>query len=306
MLARTLILRTAQWRPFQALVRRSVLFRPLVRRFVAGDTLDQAMAQSEALCRRGLLVSLDYLGENTRTEGEAIAACDMYIAMLRRISASPHAEMINISIKLTQCGLDISDEFAECEYRRALEVAKELNIFVRVDMESSQYTARTVDMIQRVFPDYPLTGTVLQSCLRRTPDDVEIMLRLGARVRLVKGAYLEPDTVAYASKDKVDEAFLEQGKRLMEAGNYPAFATHDLRLVQGLKAHACEIGIEKRRFEWQMLYGVRRDLQETLRSEGYPMRVYVPFGEHWYPYFVRRLAERPANALFLLKSLFKR
>jgi proline dehydrogenase len=172
-------------------------------------------------------------------------------------------------------------------------------------MEASAYTDRTIRMIERVWPEYRNTGTVLQSYLYRTDDDVERMIALGARVRLVKGAYLEPSDVAHPEKAKVDEAYVRQAKRLLDAAFYPAIATQDERIILELKRYVAEKGIDKGRFEWQMLYGIRRDLQEGLVREGYNVRVYVPFGDAWYPYFTRRLAERPANTLFILKSLFK-
>jgi proline dehydrogenase len=194
---------------------------------------------------------------------------------------------------------------AEANYRRVLETACDSSNFVRVDMEGSDYTQRTIDIVRKVRQEFANTGTVLQSYLHRTDQDVELMVELQARVRIVKGAYLEPASVAYPEKSKVDEAFVRQAKRLVTAGFYPAIATHDEKIVLELKAFADKAGIDKSRFEFQMLYGIRRDLQESLNKEGYHVRVYVPFGDMWYPYFTRRLAERPANSLFILRSLFK-
>ncbi len=312
MLARNLVLKTAAIGPVEQAVRRSRLFRPLVRRFIAGDTLEEAISGSEALLARSLDVTLDYLGENTRSEAEALEAKATYLRMLDRIAEVPgiadrgsEIERLNISIKLTQCGLDQGEAFAEANYREVVARAAEVGTFVRIDMESSAYTARTVEIVDRVFRELPNTGTVLQSYLRRTDEDVERMIALGARVRLVKGAYLEPETVAFTAKSKVDEQFVAQGKRLLEAGVYPAIATHDEAAIREFNAHAQANGIDKACFEYQMLYGIRRDLQDSLRKQGYNVRVYVPFGDAWYPYFTRRLAERPANALFIAKSLFK-
>ena len=315
MLARNLVLKTASLGPIERTVRRSRTFRPLVRRFIAGDTLEEAIGASEALLAKDLTVTLDYLGENTHSETEALEAKATYLRMLDRIAQVPQVrdfepsgpahEPLNISIKLTQCGLDQGEEFAEGNYREVVRRAAEIGTFVRIDMEASAYTARTVEIVERVLHDFPNTGTVLQSYLHRTDDDVERMIELGARVRLVKGAYLEPDQVAHTLKAKVDEQFIRQGKRLLEAGTYPALATHDERAIEEFNAFAQSNGIEKGRFEYQMLYGIRRDLQDSLRREGYNVRVYVPFGDAWYPYFTRRLAERPANALFIVKSLFK-
>jgi proline dehydrogenase len=270
-------------------------------------------------------VSLDYLGENTATEQEALDAKATYIRMLERIAEVPAVkswnqqhgdspllnqtgegiEPLNISIKLTQCGLDQGTNFAERNFRDVLEAAKRFKNFVRVDMEASEYTERTMEMIGRVRNDYSNTATVLQTYLYRTPADVEKVIEWNARVRLVKGAYLEPASVAYPEKSKVDDSYISLGKRLLDAGTYPAFASQDEKIIKTLATYAAERKIDKSRFEFQMLYGIRRDLQESLTAEGYNVRIYVPFGDAWYPYFTRRLAERPANTLFIVKSLFK-
>ncbi|RYG27166.1 proline dehydrogenase [bacterium] len=312
MLVRNLVLKTAALGPVERIVRRSRFFRPLVSRFIAGDTLDEALVATQALLDKGLMVTLDYLGENTHSEAEALQAKATYLTMLDRIAAVPamanHGsgiEPLNISIKLTQCGLDQGEAFAETNYREVVQRAAERNTFVRIDMEASEYTQRTVEIVERVFRELPNTGTVLQSYLYRTDADVEKMIELQARVRLVKGAYLEPESVALPNKADVDDAFVKQGKRLLEAGYYPALATHDEHAIREFNAFAEQNGIDKSRFEYQMLYGIRRDLQESLKNQGYNVRVYVPFGDAWYPYFTRRLAERPANAFFIVKSLFK-
>ncbi len=314
-LARTLVLKASAMKPIERLVRRSFLFRPLVKRFIAGDTLDEALKISEEILAKGLRVSLDYLGENTHSEAEALAAKKTYVEMLEKIAAVPAVsaynanptfpEPLNISIKLTQCGLDQGEAFAEKNYRDVLEVAQKHKNFVRIDMEASEYTERTMQMIERVRKDYPNTGTVLQTYLYRTPGDVDKVIEWQARTRLVKGAYLEPSEVAFPEKAKVDDAYIELGKKLLEFGFYPAMATQDEKMIDALNAFVAEKGIAKSSFEYQMLYGIRRDLQEKLAAEGYNVRIYVPFGDSWYPYFTRRLAERPANAFFILKSLFK-
>lgn len=305
-LGRVLILKTAALSPVERLVRRSFLFRSLVRRFIAGDTLEEAMVAAESLAAKGLNVSLDYLGENTTTRAEAEQACQMYKAIVLAIAKSPHRDMINISIKLTQCGLDIDPSWAEDNYRQLLWQAAESNTFVRVDMEASEYTERTVNLIERVYADFENTGTVLQSYLIRSIDDTRRMIKLGARVRVVKGAYLEPENVIVKTKADTDRQYIEMSKMLMKEGNYPAIATHDEKIINELKAFAEREGIGKERFEWQMLYGIRRDLQDGLRAEGYNVRVYVPYGDRWYPYFTRRLAERPANMWFIIKAMFRR
>lgn len=300
------ILGTAGFPPVKSLVTKSKVFRPMVSRFVAGESLADAMAAAEALAERGLFSSLDLLGENVANEEEAAHETEAYRQIIEAISKSPHRDKINISIKLTAIGLDQGETVCERNYRTLLEFAKPHGIFIRADMESSAYTERTILMIERVWGDYPNTGTVLQSYLYRTPQDVERMVALGARVRIVKGAYLEPASVAYQEKSKVDEAYVEGAKRLLKEGHYPAIASQDEDIINALKAFVVEQGISPDRFEWQMLYGIRRDLQDQLRLEGYNVRVYIPFGDAWYPYFTRRLAERPANLLFILKNAMKR
>lgn len=292
-------------RPVEKLVRKSFLFRPMVKRFIAGDTTEEAIKVAEELCERGFWTSLDYLGENTKSEAEALAAKATYIDMLQKIAASPCGPRTNISIKLTQCGLDQGVEFAQQNFEDVLEVADSLGNFVRIDMESSEYTDRTMGMMQRVWARFKNTGTVLQSYLYRTPEDVEQIIKWQMRCRLVKGAYLEEESVAYPEKSKVDEAYVTLGKRMMDAAFYPAFATHDEKIINQLNAYATEKGIGRDKFEYQMLYGIRRDLQDSLLAAGYNVRVYIPFGDSWYPYFTRRLAERPANMFFILKSMFK-
>jgi proline dehydrogenase len=315
MLSRSLILKTSALKPVEKLVRKSFLFRPLVKRFIAGDTLEEAMAASQLLLDKGFKVSLDNLGENTSTETEALKAKSTYIQMLDRIGfqnaeagsvvAGASVEKCNISIKLTQCGLDVGADYAERNYRDVLTVAQQHGNFVRVDMEASPYTERTIEIMSRVLKDFTNTGTVLQSYLKRTDADLQTMIDLKSRVRLVKGAYLESATVAYQDKKDVDAAYVRQAKRLLAEAPYPAIATHDEKIIDELNAFVTSEKIDKAGFEYQMLYGIRRDLQDRLKSEGYNVRVYVPFGDSWYPYFTRRLAERPANTLFILRSLFK-
>lgn len=311
-----MVLKAAGLKPVESLVRRSFLFRPLVSRFVAGDELDEAVAAGERILKLGHRVSLDFLGENTSSPEEAEAAVVTYIRMLERIDESAPVqewrrnpkgrEPLNISIKLTQCGLDLGDDVAEANYRRVVARASELENFVRIDMEGSDYTARTLEIVARVHADWPNTGTVLQSYLRRNDDDVEFLIERGIRTRLVKGAYLEPETIAFPDKANVDEAYVRQAKRLLQAGNYPAIATQDEAIIRELNRFIEENGVDKSTFEYQFLYGIRRELQQELARDGYNVRVYVPFGDSWYPYFTRRLAERPANALFIAKSLFQK
>ncbi len=325
-LGRTLILKTSALKPVESLVRKSFLFRPLVRRFIAGDTLEESLKASRDLLDRGLRVSLDYLGENTANEAEALAAKKTYLEMLDRISEVPqvkkfvdefgasytaekrngtNVEPLNISIKLTQCGMDQGFDFAEANYRSVLERARAGSNFVRVDMEASDYTERTLKMIDTVRHEFPNTGTVLQSYLMRNDADVQTIIDWQIRVRLVKGAYLEPAAVAFPEKSKVDEQYIIQAKKLLREAHYPAIATQDESIITALNQFVAEEKIPKQNFEYQMLYGIRRDLQDSLVKEGFNVRIYVPFGDSWYPYFTRRLAERPANMLFIAKSMFK-
>lgn len=306
MFTRTLILKAADWAPVKGLMTRTPLAHPLVNRFIAGETIEQAVQQAEELCEKGMLVTLDLLGEHVETAQEAEQVVKTYEHVLDVISRSPHQSSINLSVKPTQFGLDHGFEVGRANLSRLLQRARQADMFVRLDMESSAYTERTVELVRQLFPTHGNTGTVLQSMLRRTPDDVEEMIRLGARVRMVKGAYLEGPDVAHQDKPSVDRVFVECSKRLMLEGVYPAIATHDERIIRELIRFASENSITPDRFEWQMLFGIRRDLQANLVQEGYRLRVYVPYGKSWYPYFTRRLAERPANLLFLAKALTKR
>lgn len=320
MILRSLILKVSGAKWVERTVRGSFLFRGMVRRFIGGDTLAEGLAASEPLLERGFMISLDLLGENVATEAESEASKQAYIEMLHLIGKHPkfkpvryeadgktvaEAETLNISIKLTQCGLDLSEAYAEKNYREVLEVAKGYGTMVRVDMEGTHYTERTVAMMERVVPDYPNAATVIQSYLHRTPRDLGRLNALTSRIRLVKGAYLEPPDLAFPEKAKVDTAYLELAKAMLCETNYPAFATHDEAMIDAILQFAKEKQIDPSRFEFQMLYGIRRDLQDRLLNDGYRVRVYVPFGDHWYPYFTRRLAERPANLLFIARSMFK-
>lgn len=306
MLFRTLILRASSWGFVRNMVRNSRLFKPVVSRFIAGDTTEQAMAVAEDLASQGFNVSLDLLGENVATLAEAERARDAYVDIVQRIAKSANKDKINISIKLTALGLDQGDDVCEANYRQLLQEALPHNIFIRADMEASEYTERTIAMVERVFPDFPNTGTVLQSYLYRTEDDVERLIRLGCRVRMVKGAYLEPDSVAYQDKAVVDAKYIEYAKKLMLRSDYPAIASHDEAIIRQLQVFAESEKIHSSRFEWQMLYGIRRDLQKELLDKGDNVRVYVPYGDSWYPYFTRRLAERPANLFFIIRAMLRR
>ena len=286
-------------------VRNNGLAKRFARRFVAGETLAEALDAVRALNARGIRASLDLLGESVTNEREARAARDAYLGILDRI----HAQKLdaNVSVKLTAMGLDISEDLCVAQMQEILGRARDYETFVRVDMESSEYTERTLHLFEHRL--YPLfrnhVGVVLQSYLYRTFTDIEYALQIGCRVRLCKGAYKEPASVAYPDKKDVDANYVKCMHALMRHGNYPGIATHDPALITEAKRFARENDIAPSRFEFQMLYGVRRDLQERLVREGYNMRVYVPFGTQWYPYLMRRLAERPANVAFITGNVLR-
>ncbi len=286
-------------------IRDNGLARRFAARFVAGETVDSGVAALKALNAAGITASLDMLGESVHNAAEARAARDTYLDALDRIK-SVRADA-NVSVKLTQMGLDIGEALCVENMRAIVGRAKAHGSFVRIDMEQSDYTERTLQLFKRtLYPEFGnAVGVVLQSYLRRTEQDVEQMIALGARVRLCKGAYQEPATVAFPDKRDVDLGYVRCMERLMLGGNYPAVATHDGRIIEHAKAFARDKGIRPERFEFQMLYGIRRDLQLKLRRDGYNVRVYVPFGTQWYPYLMRRLAERPANVAFLLGNVLR-
>jgi proline dehydrogenase len=286
-------------------VRNNSLAKSFAGRFVAGETLDSALAAVAKLNARGITASLDLLGESVHNEAEARRAGEAYIAMLDRIHE--RKADANVSVKLTAMGLDISEDLCVVIVHTILQRARDYGSFVRIDMESSEYTQRTLDLFeQRLYPAYPQSvGIVLQSYLFRTFTDVERAILLKARVRLCKGAYKEPETVAYPDKKDVDANYIRGMHELMLRGNYPGIATHDEAIIREAKGFAKANDIAPDRYEFQMLYGVRRDLQDQLVREGYRVRVYVPFGTQWYPYLMRRLAERPANVAFLTGSVFR-
>ncbi|MBZ5582525.1 MAG: proline dehydrogenase family protein [Acidobacteriia bacterium] len=281
----------------------SSLAQRLSTRFVAGSTLDDALAVGRRLNAEGITVTLDHLGESVTSLEEAAAARDVYLRVLPAIRDA--GIQGNVSLKLTQFGLDFSYDECKANVERLVNCAAQMKTFVRVDMESSEYTDRTLDLVHDLHARYGSVGVVIQAYLRRSRHDVERLCREGIRVRLCKGAYLEPHTVAFAHKKDVDRSYVELMKLLMDKGEYPAIATHDEQVIAETKAYAAERKIARDAFEFQMLYGIRRDLQRQLVAEGYRLRLYVPFGNAWYPYYMRRLAERPANVLFILRNLFR-
>ena len=280
----------------------SSLARSLVNRFVAGETLETAIAEVEALQERGITSTLDLLGENVSSAEASQDAVATYQTMLRTLKAAGLEP--NASVKLTMLGLDFGADVATENMVAILDVAREVGGFVRIDMEGSAYTDTTMQIFEALHDRFPAeVGIVIQTYLHRAEQDVRQMIQRGARVRLVKGAYAEPPAVAFQDKLKIDENYARLTRLLLKEGNYPAIATHDMDLVRGAIEYANREGIPGSRFEFQMLYGVRRDQQQMLVNDGWGMRVYVAYGTEWYPYFTRRIAERPANAFFVLRQL---
>lgn len=290
-------------RGLQRFVTRQRLTASLAYRFVAGDHLEDAVRVVQTINSRGSSASLDHLGENVSQERDARLAADDYLAAFERIAAE--RLNANVSVKLTQLGLDISPALCRELLERVLARAKELDNFVRIDMEGSAYTQRTLDLVLEMHQRYANCGVVLQSYLYRTLGDVKRANAARVRVRLVKGAYDEPETVAYPKKADVDAKYAEAMQELLREGVYPAIATHDDRLIDATIQAAREQGLTADQFEFQLLYGIRRDLQERLLRDGYRVRIYVPYGTEWYPYLMRRLAERPANLLFIVRSVLR-
>ena len=287
-------------------VRRNGVARQFASRFVAGESIGDAVSAAEALAKKGIASSLDLLGESVTQGAEAEAAADQYVQMVDEMAARDGLE-VNVSVKLTQMGFDIDEELCRRNILRIVERAAAHRGFVRLDMESSAYTQRTLDFFAKhIHPNHGAhCGVVIQSCLRRSDEDIERLIAMKARVRLCKGAYLEPADVAYPEKADVDDAFRRLMERLLERGTYPGIATHDEAMIGHARKFVQRQGIAPERYEFQMLFGVRRDLQETLRDGGHHMRVYIPFGTQWYPYLMRRLAERPANIAFILGNIVK-
>ncbi len=282
------------------------LFRRMALRFVAGERLEEAVEVVRALNAKGIAASLDHLGENVSDAAATTKATADYIAALEAIAS--HKLHCGISVKLTQLGLDISDELTIENIRKVLDRARELgNIYVRIDMEASQYTARTIKIVHCLREQYGYTnvGTVIQSYLYRSEADIEALNASHIHVRLCKGAYREGSRVAFPFKPDSDANYVHLSHQLLSKGEYPSLATHDPKMIGAVLDYVGANEIDHSRFEFQMLYGIRRDEQERLASDGYNMRVYVPYGVDWYPYFMRRLAERPANLLFFVTGLVK-
>lgn len=284
------------------------LSRRVSRRFVAGETLDEAIQVVKKLNAQGLAVTFDQLGESVTQESEARAAKDGYLRALDAIAA--HQVSSQVSVKLTQIGLDISPDLCLDNLRQILRRAKENNTFVTIDMEDSQHTQVTLNVFKTLREEFDNVGIVIQSYLYRSEQDMKTLCTIGANVRLCKGAYKEPAAVAFPAKKGVDASYLKLAQIFFDSNGSPTsayldLATHDEKIIDWAKEYSTTHNVDRKRFEFQMLYGIRSDLQRQLVAEGYTMRVYVPYGTHWYPYFMRRLAERPANVIFLVSNLFK-
>lgn len=277
--------------------------RSASRRFVAGEVLEDAIQVTHTLNKQGIQVALDLLGENVADEHEAQKSTSDYISAINLIQRT--AIKANISVKLTALGLDISRELCEENLRTILEQGRQQNIFVCIDMEGSDYTAQTIEIAQQAKRQYDQVGTVIQSYLYRSGQDIEQLIEQGVRVRLVKGAYKEPQNLAFQEESDVDENYVRLMKMLLSRGNFPAIATHDPAIIEAACDYVRNHGISKDSFEFQMLYGICRDLQEKLVKQGYNMRVYVPYGSQWYPYLMRRMAERPANLMLVMTNILR-
>jgi proline dehydrogenase len=302
-MVRSLLLFLSRRKQLRRWMETSSLARRLATRFVAGEMLDQALAVGRHINSQGITITFDHLGESVTSLEEAAAARDVYLGTFSAIHDSGIRG--NVSLKLTQLGLDFSFDECRANVEQLVRRARELNSFVRVDMESSAYTQRTIDLVTDLHARHGAVGTVIQACLYRGRDDIEQLCARRIRVRLCKGAYHEPQGVAFPGKSEVDRNFVELMKLLLDRGDCPAIATHDEAIIEQTKACAAARKLPRDAFEFQMLYGIRRDLQRRLVAEGYRLRLYVPFGKAWYPYYMRRLAERPANVLFIARNLFR-
>lgn len=305
MLTRSALIYLSRQEGLKDFATRFSLFKKLTTRFIAGETIDEAIAAIREINSRGCTASFDHLNESVNSASETEAEVSEYLNVLAQIDATGIDS--NVSIKLTQFGLEIDPDLAYRNARRVVEDAARRGNFVRVDMEASNVTQATIDVFKRLRTEFGLNdcGIVVQSYLYRTENDVRDLLKIPARIRLCKGAYNEPPEVAYPEKQKVDENYVRVMQLLLSSGTYHGIATHDPKMIDATIDFAQREGIGREAFEFQMLYGIRRDLQEQLARDGYGMRVYVPYGKHWYPYFMRRLAERPANIWFVMKNLFR-
>jgi proline dehydrogenase len=300
---RSTLLKLSESKGFAHWVTSNGTTRQMSHRFVAGETLDEAIEAAQRCNDRGMLVTLDCLGEHVSSTADAQKVRDTYLQIFDRIAGEKL--QANVSCKLTQLGLDLSGDFCEGLVLSIAERAAAHNSFLRVDMESSTYTQRTVDLVKRVRMQTPCVGTVIQSYLYRSEGDVQELLSYGCGIRLCKGAYKESEEVAFAGKSDVDANYIKLMRMLLTSGFRHAIATHDPHMIAETIRWAAEKKVSKDDFEFQMLYGIRSDLQRRLVRDGYQVRIYVPYGREWFPYFMRRLAERPANLGFLVRNFFR-
>lgn len=300
---RSSLLKLSENKKFGTWVTSNGTTRRMARRFVAGETLEEALAAARRCNDAGMMASLDYLGENVSTISDAQRSRDAYLEIYERIAQEQL--QANVSCKLTQLGLDINSEFCAGLVLSIVERAASLDNFLRVDMEGSAYTQRTLDLVKRVRARNPAVGTVIQAYLYRSETDIADLLAYGCRIRLCKGAYKEAEDVAFPKKADVDANYTHLTQILLSSGFYHAIATHDPRMIAATIRYSAAKGISKDDFEFQMLYGVRTDLQRQLVKDGYRLRIYIPFGSDWFPYFMRRLAERPANVGFILRNFLR-
>ena len=306
---RAFFIALSESRSLRAVAERSSIGQRTSSRFVAGTRIEDALRVTQTLNAAGMSVSIDNLGENVTNPEEAREAAGLYRQLLSEISA--RGLNANVSVKLTHMGLDVDPQLADQNVRALISQAASMQPknFVRVDMEGSPYTDRTLALVHELHREPEnrgCVGAVIQSYLRRSENDVAELLREGIRIRLCKGAYQEPAEIAFQSKSEVDANYIQLMKMLLKSGVYHGLATHDEKLIREAQAFATREQIPRDSFEFQMLYGIRRDLQKSLVREGWRMRVYVPFGTEWYPYLMRRLAERPANVVFVAKNLLRR
>jgi proline dehydrogenase len=301
---RTILLRLSENKKLAPFIMRNGVSRRMARRFVAGETLDDAIEAARAVNRAGQSASLDQLGENVTNEVGALRASEGYLGVLDGIAKEKLTA--NVSLKLSQLGLGFDAALCEELVERIVARAASQGNFVRIDMEGSAYTQRTLEISKLVRSKYENVGTVMQAYLYRTEQDIQALLRIGCRIRLCKGAYKEPPDIAFPRKSDVDANFVKIMRLLLPSGIYHGIATHDPAMILATKEFACERKIGRDQFEFQMLYGIRTDLQQQLTREGYRLRIYIPFGTDWFPYFMRRLAERPANLKFFLRNLMPR
>lgn len=292
-------------RALRSFAEHSPLGQKMSRRFVAGTTVGELLSAAEAVNGRGMSVSVDNLGENVTNAAEARQSAQLYHQLLDLITR--RGLDANVSLKLTHMGLDVDENLAHQLVCTLVEHASRVNSFVRVDMEGSPYTQKTLDFVHELHRHHPgHVGAVIQAYLRRSEGDVKNLLAAGIRIRLCKGAYKEPPELAFQKKSDVDGSYVHLTKMLLRSGVYHGIATHDERIIRQTIEFAKREGIPADAFEFQMLHGIRRDLQEQLVRDGWRMRVYIPFGTEWYPYFMRRLAERPANVLFIARNILRR